>query len=99
MLVGGAVAGFAAHAGDDRFQVQAAAGDRAGRVAAEAVARVDGVHAAAGRVVDVPGLALLRAHGEIEAAQGIVEADAAFVEGSVAFEYVGLSGLAAPEGP
>ena len=37
------------------------------------------------------GLALLRAHREIQAAQRIVEADAAFVEDAVAFEDVGLA--------
>ena len=74
------MAGLAAHAGADRFQVQAAAGDRACRMAAEAIARVDVVHTASGRVVDIPGLALLRAHGEIQAVERIVEADAAFVE-------------------
>ena len=59
----------------------------------------DGVHAAAGGVLDVGGLALLRAHGEIQPAERIVEADPALVECAVAFEDVGLAGLSAVQRP
>ena len=38
-------------------------------------------------------------HGQIERAQRVIEADAAFVHGAIVFENVGLSGLPAAECP
>src|SRR4051812_13883058 len=79
--------------------MQFSARDRAGRMAAEAIARANVVHAAAGRVLDVPGAALLGAHGQVQAAELVIEADAALVEDAVPVEDVSLPRLPQAKGP
>src|SRR4051795_4739088 len=79
--------------------MQLAAAHCARRVTAEAIAGADRVHAAAHGFVDRLRLALLGAHRDVQSPERIVIADAALPKSAVAFEYVSLSRLAAPERP
>ncbi len=91
----GTVTPLALNAGRELVHGDLSAADDAGGVTTEAAANVVGRHLASESFVDV------RRDGAERGAEGLVEsfdlevvADAAFVELAVAFEHVGLAGLA-----
>src|SRR6185436_1571227 len=99
MLADRSMAGLAVHSGTQVLELQFALADSAGGMAAEAVARSDGIHLPSGGLFDVLRAAAHSAHREIQRPQRVVEAQTALVETAAMFEHVGLSGLSTAKRP